>query len=99
MDEELNELIQARMQKLEEFIAQGIKPFGGRFERTHYAEDILENFEELEGKTVRALRATIHGGRSRRMFGNLAGCYECLLRTWRNRRRLSAILKRQMYSG
>ncbi len=49
---ELNEQMQVRHEKMKEFGAKGINPFGSRFERTHYASTILNNFAELEGKEV-----------------------------------------------
>jgi lysyl-tRNA synthetase class 2 len=52
VQQELNELMQVRLEKLHELQSKGINPFGERFERTHHAVDILNNFAELEGKDV-----------------------------------------------
>lgn len=52
MDLELNELMQVRRQKMDELKNAGIDPFGKRYLRTHRAQDILDNFEELEEKVV-----------------------------------------------
>lgn len=52
MDLELNELMKVRRQKLDNLISNGIDPFGQRFERTHYATEVIENFESLEGQEV-----------------------------------------------
>lgn len=52
MDSDLNELMKARRQKLDNLISQGIDPFGHKFERTHYAADVLENFDQLQGQEV-----------------------------------------------
>ncbi|ACX52740.1 lysyl-tRNA synthetase [Ammonifex degensii KC4] len=49
---ELNDLIRVRYEKLEELKAQGIEPYGGRYERTHLAEEVRERFSELEGQEV-----------------------------------------------
>lgn len=49
---DLNEMIQVRYEKLEEFKKKGMEPFGAHFERSHYAEDIIEQFEDLEEKDV-----------------------------------------------
>ncbi len=51
---ELNELLQIRREKLAELQAAGSDPFQQvRFERTHYTTDVKDNFDEMEGKTVR----------------------------------------------
>ncbi|MGI6144354.1 MAG: lysine--tRNA ligase [Clostridia bacterium] len=50
--QETNEQMQIRLGKLNELKEKGINPFGGRFERTHYAGDIKENVEELLEKEV-----------------------------------------------
>lgn len=52
MDLELNELMKARRQKLDNLIAEGIDPFGQRFDRTHHAAEVIENFESLQGQEV-----------------------------------------------
>jgi lysyl-tRNA synthetase class II len=51
-EEDLNELMRVRREKLSEMREKGIEPYGGRFERTHAARDILDRFEELENKPV-----------------------------------------------
>ncbi len=56
-DLELNELLQIRRNKLDELRSLGIDPFGGKYERTHYAKHILETYqdqskEELEASPV-----------------------------------------------
>lgn len=55
--EELNELLVVRRERLNQLRDLGVDPFGERFERTHSAEDILTAFgglskEELETKQV-----------------------------------------------
>lgn len=52
LQQESNEHLQVRLEKLQELKAKGINPFGGRFERTHYASEILADFENLEDKDV-----------------------------------------------
>jgi len=49
---ELNDLMRARRQKLNTLLSRGINPFGERYDRTHMAKEIVEDFDELEGKTV-----------------------------------------------
>jgi len=52
MDSELNELMKVRRQKLDNLISKGINPFGEKFDRTHNAADIVDNYDELEGQDV-----------------------------------------------
>ena len=42
-----NELIKVRMDKMEALREKGVNPFGQRFERTHSAQDVLDNAEAL----------------------------------------------------
>ncbi|MDF9409254.1 MAG: Lysine--tRNA ligase [Pelotomaculum sp. PtaB.Bin013] len=51
-EEELNELMLVRREKLAELRDKCVEPYGGRYERTHMAKDILTNFAELENSTV-----------------------------------------------
>ncbi|MEI7885525.1 MAG: lysine--tRNA ligase [Clostridia bacterium] len=53
MDFELTDLLQIRRNKLLDLKNMGIAPFGCAFEWTHSAQDILENFETLEGQSVK----------------------------------------------
>lgn len=46
--EELHELLQVRRDKLQDLYDLGIDPFGEKFERTHTAQEILDDFEVLE---------------------------------------------------
>ena len=43
----------------------GIEPFGGRYVRTHLAQELLDNFESLEGTEVsiagRVMSLRVHG--------------------------------------
>ena len=50
--EELNELMKIRRQKIEELQKMGVNPYPYKFERTHFSIDVINNFEKLEGKTV-----------------------------------------------
>lgn len=55
--EELNDQLKVRRQKLNEYIEKGIDPFGKRFERTHLSNELFEKYgdmteEELEGKEI-----------------------------------------------
>ena len=53
-DESLNELIALRVEKLNALVEMGQDPFEvTEYRRTHHTKDILDNFEELDGKTVK----------------------------------------------
>lgn len=52
--EELNELMRVRREKMKAFSDKGIEPFGRRYEPTHHAQEIIEQFETLEGQKVKA---------------------------------------------
>lgn len=52
LDQDLNELMLVRRQKLEDLYKQGIEPFGGRFPQTHFASQIKREFDELENQPV-----------------------------------------------
>jgi lysyl-tRNA synthetase class 2 len=46
------DIFSVRREKLDEFRASGIEPYGGRFPVTHRAAEIISHFDELEGKEV-----------------------------------------------
>ncbi len=53
---ELNEILQIRRQKLDEFRQLGVEPFGVHFKPTHHAKEVLIKYgdftkEELEAKS------------------------------------------------
>jgi lysyl-tRNA synthetase class 2 len=50
--EELTDQMLIRRQKLQDWQAEGVDPYGHRYERTHMAQEILAQFEELEGQDV-----------------------------------------------
>lgn len=52
-EQNINELIKVRRDKLGELRSAGIDPFGQRFDRTATALKIQENFDDLEGSTVK----------------------------------------------
>ncbi len=50
---DLNEILRVRRNKLEQLVKDGKNPFVKvKFDRTNFSTDILENYEEYEGKTV-----------------------------------------------
>ncbi|MBZ4688377.1 MAG: lysyl-tRNA synthetase [Clostridiales bacterium] len=72
MDSELNELIKVRREKLQELQDMGIQPFGGRFEVTDKAQEILSDFEGYEGKQVKvAGRLMAKRGHGKASFAHL----------------------------
>ncbi|MFX3631646.1 MAG: lysine--tRNA ligase [Candidatus Pristimantibacillus sp.] len=62
-EQELSELLQIRRDKLDELRGLGIDPFGGKFERTHSAKDILAAYEELSKEELeeKAIPVSIAG--------------------------------------
>jgi lysyl-tRNA synthetase class 2 len=47
-----NEQMQIRRNKLQQLLDLGIDPFGARFDRSHFSEDIIDQFDSLEGQQV-----------------------------------------------
>lgn len=47
LTEQLNEHMRVRLEKLQAFYDAGIDPFGGKFERTHVAQELHELYGEL----------------------------------------------------
>lgn len=50
--QQLSELLQIRRQKMEALREKGIEPFGQKFEADHFSVDIIDGFDQLEGKEV-----------------------------------------------
>ncbi|RMD98710.1 MAG: lysine--tRNA ligase, partial [Calditrichaeota bacterium] len=50
--EDLTEFQKIRREKLNQIKELGINPYPFSFERTHFADEILENYEQFEEKTV-----------------------------------------------
>ena len=72
--EDLNEMMTLRREKLQKFEEKGIAPFGHKFEVTHHAQDIIDNFAELEGedsdkKVTIAGRLMVVRGHGKASFG------------------------------
>ena len=51
--EEMNKLMQQRREKLDEIRESDLNAYAKKFEASHHAVNITENFEELEGENVR----------------------------------------------
>ncbi len=50
--DQLNELMKARRQKMVQLSEKGIEPFGSKFVADHYSADVTEQFDSLENKEV-----------------------------------------------
>ena len=50
--EDINELMRVRREKMTALEAKGIEPFARKYNVTHHANDIITNFEKLEGQSV-----------------------------------------------
>ena len=50
--EDTHSLIEIRHEKLDQIKKSGVNPFPYSFNRTHFANDVVDNFESYEGKTV-----------------------------------------------
>ena len=61
VQEDMNELMKVRRDKLAAFEAKGVAPFGHRFEVSHHAKDVLEQFGHLEGEEESSEEITIAG--------------------------------------
>ncbi|MCU6710774.1 lysine--tRNA ligase [Paenibacillus sp. J5C_2022] len=61
--QELSELLQIRRDKLDELRGLGIDPFGRKYERTHHAQAILQDYEEVSKPELeeRAIKVSIAG--------------------------------------
>ena len=70
--EDLNELMLARRGKMKELSDKGVEPFGEKYEFTHYAKNIIEQFEQLENQKVTiAGRIMSVRGHGKASFANL----------------------------
>lgn len=82
---EVNELRQIRLDKLKDLRDKGIEPFGGRFERTHYTQEIIDNFAELEDKPVviagRLMAKRTHGKASFANLQDISGMIQLYVRS------------------
>ena len=61
VEQDMNELMKVRRDKLASFEAKGVAPFGHRFEVSHHAKDVLEQFGHLEGEEESSEEITIAG--------------------------------------
>ncbi len=69
---DLNELMRIRREKLAEFRAQGVEPYGGKYEYEHHAGQITGDYEAYEGKNVSlAGRVMAKRGHGKASFANI----------------------------
>lgn len=61
VQEDMNELLKVRRDKLAAFEKMGVAPFGHRFEVSHHAQEVLEQFASLEGEAESEEEVTIAG--------------------------------------
>lgn len=61
VEQDMNELMKVRRGKLAAFEAKGVAPFGHRFEVSHHAKDVLEQFGHLDGEEESSEEITIAG--------------------------------------
>ena len=70
--QDMNELIKIRFDKLDAIRAQGREPFGKRFDFTHHTAEIIRDFNEEEEKEVRiAGRLMAIRGHGKASFGHI----------------------------
>ncbi|MBE1447215.1 lysine--tRNA ligase [Paenibacillus sp. OAS669] len=54
VEQEINELLQIRRNKLDELRSLGIDPFGQKFDLTHHAADLLKAYDEVSKEDLEA---------------------------------------------
>ncbi|MFW5992343.1 MAG: lysine--tRNA ligase [Halanaerobiaceae bacterium] len=83
-NENLNDLILQRHEKLKELEARGIKPYGEKYDVTHHAAEIEDKFSELEGKMVsiagRLMAVRTHGKASFADLRDMSGTIQLYVR-------------------
>ncbi|MGI6485667.1 MAG: lysine--tRNA ligase [Tepidanaerobacteraceae bacterium] len=53
VDADVNDIIQARLKKLQELRQMDVNPYGKKYSTTHNSQDIKEGFEQLNGESVK----------------------------------------------
>ena len=81
-EQNMNELLRIRREKLAELQASGNDPFEvTKYDQTHHSTDIKDNFEEMEGKTVsiagRMMSKRVMGKASFCSVQDLKGSIQC----------------------
>ncbi len=83
--QDVNELMQVRRDKMQAFIDKGIEPFGRKYDVTHHAQELLDGFETIgEETTVRAAGRLMavrgHGKASFTVIADLSGKIQAYFR-------------------
>jgi lysyl-tRNA synthetase class 2 len=68
--EDVNQLIEQRLQKLHKLTEMDVNPYPYNYDRTHTSKVIKENFTDLEGKEIRAAGRLM----ANRLMGKAAFC-------------------------
>lgn len=53
LDQDINEIVKVRLEKLDEIREMGINPYGQKFSYTHHSSTIKKEFDTLEGQDVK----------------------------------------------
>ena len=61
VEQDMNDLMRVRRDKLAAFEAKGVTPFGHRFEVSHHAKEVLAQFDSLQGEEESSEEITIAG--------------------------------------
>ena len=83
--QDVNELMQVRRNKMQAFIDKGIEPFGRKYDVTHHAQELLDQFETLGEETVvrmagRLMAVRGHGKASFTVVEDLSGKIQAYFR-------------------
>lgn len=57
--EELNDQLIVRRQKLNEYMEKGIDPFGKRFERTHLSNELFDKYGDMDGEELKEKEVSV----------------------------------------
>lgn len=83
-NEELNDLMLQRREKMEELKKNGVNPYGDKYNTTHHATEIEQNFEELEDESVsiagRLMAVRTHGKASFADLRDMSGTIQLYVR-------------------
>ncbi|MBO5867020.1 MAG: lysine--tRNA ligase, partial [Clostridia bacterium] len=72
VEQDLNDILRVRREKLAKLTEEGNNPYQvTKFEKTHLSQDIIDNFEQLEGQRVSIAGRMV----SRRVMGKASFCH------------------------
>ena len=84
VQEDMNELLKVRRDKLAAFREMGVAPFGHRFEVSHHNARILEQYAGLEGEAESEEEVSI-AGRLMAIRGHAGRPPYCKTRSWQGK--------------